>query len=243
MPSMTLAQVVDEPRTWEGKFGLNHSIKVTFDDGRQGEINTKPENSPKVIAALKELIGKPGEFVVEDAGQFSNGNPKPLRVKDYPGKAQPGGFGGGGPRGKSPQEQGQIARMSALKSAVEYWSTATGVDGVTEDDILSTAETFAAWIQAGDRSGSSQGETQGRTSNHSSTDTNPEPVQVSPDSSQPLPVRDQAETGGAGNHAGTPAPSPSSDKCSHPSWKPAPREGFVMCESCGKATKQEWATA
>lgn len=57
--------------------------------------------------------------------------------------------GGGGYRGKSPEEQRAIARMSALKSAIDFVNGRLTVTGETvpTTDVLKIADAFVAWLE------------------------------------------------------------------------------------------------
>lgn len=96
--NLTIAQVYPQPRTFSGKFGPGAAVKVTFDDGSEGDYITTPEKAQEHIARLQALIRAPSEFTVEARPDY-NGT-KQWRIKDYPGRPQ-GQQGGGGSSGKT----------------------------------------------------------------------------------------------------------------------------------------------
>jgi hypothetical protein len=56
--------------------------------------------------------------------------------------------GGGGYRGKTPEEQRAIVRQSALKSAVAFASARMAAgDPVTSADVMKVADAFVAWLE------------------------------------------------------------------------------------------------
>ena len=88
--------------------------------GRQGSVVTKIETLGKRQSEFQDLIGKETEFILEDAGTWPDGNPKPLKVK------RPSTFGQGGGDGRSPARaprdeatiQQAMDRRTALMQAV-----------------------------------------------------------------------------------------------------------------------------
>ncbi len=110
MTTLTLERVDPTVREWQspdGKIDLRY-ITVHFEGGTKGSVATKPESLDKRLGQLKELIGKPGEYVLDGE-----------KVKDWPGKAPAGGFGGGGGskwQPKSPEERAEILTMNALNA-------------------------------------------------------------------------------------------------------------------------------
>lgn len=148
----TLVWVGDEPRTFDSKYGPLASIKVKFEDEVLAELTTKPDKVAERIATLKALIGKPGEYGLEDKGKWDDGNPKPAKLTDYPGKVQYQGDGspsGGKFRGRSPEEIRSIQRQTALIQAVALRSAELGA-GATHartDLILEYAQTFIDWLE------------------------------------------------------------------------------------------------
>lgn len=124
MTKMTITQVSDEPRIWEGgQYGPLAFIKVTFEDGSQGDVACKPDNAENVIGILNGLKGKESDFQLEAKADYQG--IKQWKIKDYPGKpgqqsggGSGGGFKGGGQR-HDPQTNASIEAQVAAKIAGE----------------------------------------------------------------------------------------------------------------------------
>lgn len=102
MPTLTLTEIVGEPREWAPKDNPTrkfHSWIVKDDKGQPYEINTKVGNEVKLGA---------DEF---DVTPPKPGTSFPAKLK----RVQQGGAGGG--RGRSPAETARIERMAAHKTA------------------------------------------------------------------------------------------------------------------------------
>ncbi len=79
--NVTLTRVADEHREFETKFGPMVSFQVWLDDGRMGEVTTKPEYLADRRTEFEAFVGTPTDLEVLDQGTFADGNPKPLKVK------------------------------------------------------------------------------------------------------------------------------------------------------------------
>ncbi len=148
---LVLKSVAPNPREWQGSFGPGASVKMWFVSGEQGEYSTKPEKAQQHIDALTALVGKPGEYEVEQRPDF-DGVPQ-LRVKNYPGKVQPaGGFGGKGGGGFQQAwrngedgfrfEQDQMMIRTSLMQATQFCG-----DKALATDITATADVFLNWLR------------------------------------------------------------------------------------------------
>jgi hypothetical protein len=110
------------------------SITVDFTDGQVGEVTAKAENGEKRLAEMKALIGKPGEYEVEE-GKFGK-----LKVKSWPGKVAFGaGPGGGGSKWqpKSIEERNEDIALRCLGSAsgvLGEWYQAWAVQAAAQTD-------------------------------------------------------------------------------------------------------------
>jgi len=102
MTTITLTEVVGEPREWSPKDNPERKFKsyrVKADDGTVYEINRKPESGPPELG--------PGEYqVTPSKGDF------PAKLKKV--------FAGGGRGGRSPEETARIERQSARRDAIAY---------------------------------------------------------------------------------------------------------------------------
>jgi hypothetical protein len=100
----------DPPREWTGDHGtfLIYDIEFEGEQGRgKGDTKRKADSpAPKVGDVLDAEI-------VQKAGR----RPELKRIPRQNG----GSLGGGGSRGKSPQESRQIARMNSHAHALTYW--------------------------------------------------------------------------------------------------------------------------
>ncbi len=143
--SATLQQIVNE-REWSNSYGTFVSIDLDFGEF-QAELSTKPENLVDRLGMLETNIGvESEEWEFEDRGSFSNGNPKPKKVTNYPGKPAAKEYAGG-KREWTPrytdtregflEEQSRIDRRRSLELA-----QASGVGIVTE-----LAEKFYRFLQ------------------------------------------------------------------------------------------------
>ena len=79
--NVTLTRVADEHREFETKFGRMASFQVWLDDGRMGEVTTKPEYLADRRTEFEAFVGTPTDLEVLDQGTWPDGNPKPLKVK------------------------------------------------------------------------------------------------------------------------------------------------------------------
>lgn len=250
MTTKTLKWVDPEPKPWESKFGPMVSIDLEFEDGVKGRLNTKPDSFDKRFAELQAVIGKPGEYTIEETGNWPDGNPKPVKVKDYPGKPQQGtgGGGGGGYKGFSFAERLHLdtfkeastdARTALMQSVtlLNFQGTYAGID-----DVLVTASRIYAWLQE-KKSGADS--TPGANSPSPAPDTGRE---GSSSLSPPAPNSSPPIGGAEGTSAGAAVPSGergsellgegASDPAHTHSWKPSPRpnmaaKGWQVCE-CGE---------
>jgi hypothetical protein len=127
MPLATLQTVDPGHRKFTTQYGEMAAFNVSFTDGRQGSVVTKIETLGKRQSEFQDLIGKETEFILEDAGTWPDGNPKPLKVK------RPSTFGQGGGDGRSsaraPRDEATIqqamdrrtALMQAVAADAEAW--------------------------------------------------------------------------------------------------------------------------
>ncbi len=93
--NVTLTRVADEHREFETKFGPMVSFQVWLDDGRMGEVTTKPEYLADRRTEFEAFVGHTTDLEVLDQGTWPDGNPKPLKVKK-PQMGQTIGPSGGG---------------------------------------------------------------------------------------------------------------------------------------------------
>ncbi len=169
MATMTIKTVQDAPRPWGPSYPDGASACVQFEDGSVGEVGSKI-GAPvqKHIDALKGLIGKPGEFVLEERKEYMG--IKQWKIKEYPGKAQPqggGGFGGGGGGGRAPYvpafhqtqegmayEQERMDRRTAIMQAVIFANQAATTVIPPEpahqrmDLVLAAADAIYEWLRS-----------------------------------------------------------------------------------------------
>jgi hypothetical protein len=118
---MKVTEVVGEPREKDinGPMFI-HKLKVMKRGGEpfEAELMKRSKDGPKVDEVLNVAKVDPGK------GDY----PPTLRLEKPQGQF---GGGGGGPRGKSPEEQRSIERMNAAKIAAEMLQ---GVYGNISDD-------------------------------------------------------------------------------------------------------------
>lgn len=91
---LEIQRVYPKPRLWDGQYGPSAAVKVLFTDGSEGDYLTKPDKAESIIAQLTELVGKEGEFEVEERPDYNG--VKQWKLKSWPGKPQAGQGGGGG---------------------------------------------------------------------------------------------------------------------------------------------------
>jgi hypothetical protein len=91
----TIQVVGSEPKLWTAKDGSYSLafIEGQFTDGSSFSYGAKPETFDARRAELQALVGQEVEFELEDKGLFKG--TQQWKVKNYPGKPQPRGFGGG----------------------------------------------------------------------------------------------------------------------------------------------------
>lgn len=128
MTAKTITSINEEPRFWDsddGKIKLAF-ITVTFEDGSQGSVACKPDNTENVIKILQGLKGKESEFQLEAKKDYND--IKQFKITGYPGKPgqQQDGqrpFGGGGGRQRhDPETNASIEAQVAAKIAGEIAS-------------------------------------------------------------------------------------------------------------------------
>ncbi len=246
MTLKTISFVDPQTRVWESSYGPMHSITVEFEDGTKGQINTKPETVEKRLEELTKIVGQSGEFTVEDTGNWPDGNPKPLKIKDYPGKPQPGqGGGGGGGRGWTAEEQHvrdrAVNARESVRMVLEHYSDLPLVGQ------LGQAELIFDWLQQKAGAGANLiPPTSAPVPPSGSGEANTGKGFPSTPTSTPDPESSDGPTGGA-SEGGTgpgaegeaaPGPGKSKTKCAHEVWEDAPRAGFEICVSCGNARKK-----
>jgi hypothetical protein len=99
--NLTIQTVDPSTRTWEGPKGTIEFISGQFTDGSGWSLGAKPENAQKRIVELCSLIGKPGEYEVEEKPEYQG--VKQWKMKSWPGKPV---FGGGS---KAPRDETGMA--------------------------------------------------------------------------------------------------------------------------------------
>jgi hypothetical protein len=159
---MTITSVDQQHRIWEG--GANGPlafVQGSFSDGSDWSVGCKPDNAEKRKEEMKALIGQEGEYELEAKADFQG--KKQWKLKNYPGKAAPGGFGGGARSGggtfntafKNTREgmaldHWHISRSVALKAATDICAAGffkdkgdqAGLMGV----VIECADDFAEWL-------------------------------------------------------------------------------------------------
>lgn len=155
MAVMIIKSVNEKVREWKGEKGIFHFISGTFEDGTQWSIGAKPDNSQTRLAELQALVGKTGEYELQEDGEWQG--VKKWKIKSWPGKPQGGGGGGGYGGGKrdwqprwvdTPEaeqiKRDSIHRQTALIQAVAYASNRD----ISEDKLVALADRLYAWINA-----------------------------------------------------------------------------------------------
>lgn len=153
MTVMIIKSVNEKVREWKGEKGTFHFISGTFEDGTQWSLGAKPENSQARIAELQSLVGKTGEYELQEDGEWQG--IKKWKVKNYPGKEQRPAFGGGGGGGRGPyvvawkqtEEGAKDEQRSIHRSVSLEYAVAMRAPGESEDHVLSIADKFYAWLQ------------------------------------------------------------------------------------------------
>lgn len=158
---MTITSVDQQHRIWDG--GANGPlafVQGSFSDGSGWSIGCKPDNAEKRKEEMRALIGQEGEYEIEPKADFQG--KKQWKVKNYPGKAGPGGFGGARSGGGSfasafkntkdgmMMDHWHISRSVALKAATDICAAGffkdkgdqAGLMGV----VIECADDFAEWL-------------------------------------------------------------------------------------------------
>lgn len=214
MATATLQTVSDDHRTFESRFGELAAFDVSFTDGRQGQVVTKVDTLERKQAQFRDLIGTETQFILEDAGSWPDGNPKPLRVK-LP--AFGGGPGGGGTPSRPPRDEAAITRAVALKAAVAFCDSSEPVSVV-----LATAEEFHDWLRKTSSSSAPAPHASARSAQYQGTETGQSPV-----------ADDEVAPGGRGGDS--PAPGGHTQDCRHPeSSRRVTPSGKVRCTLCSE---------
>lgn len=145
---------VGRVREYDTRHGRKAAITLVFQDGEEAELTTNADKVGDRVEMLTTLVDQPREFELTDQPPWPSGDARPRKVVNYPGKPGPNVVASNDrpARGKSPEEQQAIARMAALKAAVEY-TVAGDLGPATDDDVLKRAEKFFNWIVAGAGSG------------------------------------------------------------------------------------------
>lgn len=93
----TIQIVSTDPKMWTAKDGSYTLafVEGQFTDGSSFSYGAKPETFEKRLEEFQALVGQEVEFELEDKGVFKG--TQQYKVKNYPGKPQPRGFGGGVP--------------------------------------------------------------------------------------------------------------------------------------------------
>ena len=240
MPEMTLKWVGQEAREYDTQHGRKAAIRLKLDD-TDAELTTNADKVADRLTKLNALIDKPGEWLLKEQGTFSSGDPKPLKVVEWPGKPQGQYQGNGSGGGKSSAKSGdfrtpeQIVRGYALSSAVEFVSAQVAARpelGAVADDVLAVAEQFVEFVN----------EPAGGAPSSPSSAPPAESSEEAPPVLGKAGGADSDQGEGATASGGTPPPSPKPDPyaaretCAH-EFTPAPRDGWVMCSKCGHAEK------
>jgi len=152
----TLTEVRD-PKPWKDK---GHFVDGKFSDGVQWSILVFGEKAKAdaVVAQLRPLVGKPGDFETEEKTLPSG--EKKINLVNWPGKAPAAGgkgpFSGRGGGWKETFRDTREAfdlqavafrRRDALQMAVTYASRVSTV--TPTPDILTMADTFDEWLAKG----------------------------------------------------------------------------------------------
>jgi hypothetical protein len=149
MPLATLQTVDPGHRKFTTQYGEMAAFNVSFTDGRQGSVVTKIETLGKRQSEFQDLIGKETEFILEDAGTWPDGNPKPLKVK------RPSTFGQGGgdgrPSARPPRDehfiQERMDRRTALMQAVALALHPEGGWAGVSEDLIELSGSLYEWLR------------------------------------------------------------------------------------------------
>lgn len=149
----TIEKVFPNAREWNSpKAPDGCSVEGVFQDGTRFEMATKTGKASEHIAALQALVGKPGEFDLEER-EF-NGQ-KQFRMKSYPGKPDSGkGYGGSKqyvPAWHQTEDgaryhEERTDRRTSLMQAVEY-----SADDASMDETLAVANKMYEWLRSVDQ--------------------------------------------------------------------------------------------
>lgn len=148
---MEISSVFPQARDWNSdKWPDMVSVQGFFADGSQWDLGTKKGNLQQRIDTMKALVGKEGDFDLEDKGEYQG--VKQYKLKSWPGKSESQGGGGGGGRNWQPAytqtqegflaEQEAMMRRTAAMQAVQW-----GERGPIAD-ILKTADALYNWLMA-----------------------------------------------------------------------------------------------
>lgn len=158
----TISEVKDKTREWGGgQHGPLAFVDGSFSDGTDWSVTCKPENAAARLREMQDLVGKTGEFEAEPGKEYMGR--KSWKLKNYPGKPQPGGYGGGGGRGGgfgqnykyseegARAERDSIHRSVALQESVamSVGLAAAGKDPGNIEILLSVADSFYHWLAKG----------------------------------------------------------------------------------------------
>lgn len=145
-----------EPRSWEGQYGLTWFVDGEFDDGSQFSLTTKSQDTAgKYHAELSALIGKSGDFHVEEKPEKYG--KKQWKLVAWPGNPGKQGWGGGGggravaaPRYRdtaegAASERDSIHRSVALQEAVAFVGTLEPQHRVS-GTVCQVADVFYDWL-------------------------------------------------------------------------------------------------
>lgn len=125
-----------EPRgSWEGKYGVMYTFKVSFEDGQALEVNSKSEQPPYKVGD-------------EMAYQITDDNEK-FGAKGKVMKPDQQNYSGGGGGGNSNRDE-MIMKQTALKCAAEFNAQRTGA---TPDQVIKDASLFFVWLKNNNEGG------------------------------------------------------------------------------------------
>jgi hypothetical protein len=142
-------KAIGETREWDGKHGRACAIPVIFTDGTRAEYQTKPDSQEKRRDELLRCIGIEGDFILEDAGTFPSGDPKPQKLKDYPGKPSGQADSGAAKSSWYNSEEGvrftqdQTNRRTALMQSV---TALVAHDDAASSNVLEYADRLYTWL-------------------------------------------------------------------------------------------------
>ncbi len=128
----TVTKAEPTGRTWEGKNGTNYCHAIEFDNGDSGEYSSMSE------AQTKFVVGKSAEYTIEDGGNYAD--------KIKPPKQQ----GGGGYKGKTPEERRGINACNSLTNAVALASAGhvEAEEGKMAGKVLEVADFLFDWLES-----------------------------------------------------------------------------------------------